>query len=310
MDRRRHRTKLSRLGRQAIFMRILIVGGSGQVGWELQRSLAPLGEVIVAPRAALDLCDPDSVGRVLEEFRPDTVVNAAAYTAVDAAETEPERADAINHRSVAMLAVQAARSGCRLVHYSSDYVFDGSGTAPFAETHATGPLNAYGRSKLAGDQAIAASGCRHLILRTSWVHAPRGANFVRSILKLARERDHLRVVADQHGAPTSAELIADVTAHMLADSEAQSGTYHLAARGETSWHEIAQIVVIEARRLGAALTLAPDAIEPIPSSAFPSKAVRPLNSRLDTAKLRTSFGITLPDWRQGIGRTVAELVAA
>ena len=292
-------------------MRILIVGGSGQVGWELQRSLAPLGEVIVAPRAALDLCDPGSVGQVLEECRPDTVVNAAAYTAVDAAETEPERADAVNHRSVAILAEQAARNGCRVVHYSSDYVFDGSGTAPFAETHATGPLNVYGRSKLAGDRAVAASGCRHLILRTSWVHAPRGINFVRSILKLARERDHLRVVADQHGAPTSAELVADVTAHMLTrGGDNQSGTYHLAAMGESSWFEVARTIVAEARRRGATLALAPEAIEPVASADYPSKAVRPLNSRLDTTKLRTGFGITLPDWRQGIGRTVAELVAA
>lgn len=293
-------------------MRILIVGGSGQVGWELQRSLAPLGEVVVAPRAALDLCDPSSVGRVLEERQPDTVVNAAAYTAVDAAETEPERAEAVNHRGVAWLAEAAARYGCRLVHYSSDYVFDGGGTAPFQETHATGPLNVYGRSKLAGDQAIVASGCLHLILRTSWVHGPRGTNFVRSILKLARERDHLRVVADQHGAPTSAELIADITAHMLARTgrDDPSGTYHLAATGESSWYEIARTIVTEARRRGAKLRLDPEAIEPISSAEFPSKAVRPLNSRLDTTKLRTNFNITLPDWRQGIGRTVAELVAA
>lgn len=290
-------------------MRMLLVGGSGQVGWELQRSLAPLGEVIVAPRAALDLCDPGSVGPVVEACRPDIVVNAAGYTAVDAAETEPERADAVNHRAVALLAEAAARHDFRLVHYSSDYVFDGRGTAPFAESHAPGPLNAYGRSKLAGEEAIAASGCRHLILRTSWVHAPRGTNFVRTILGLARERNHLRVVADQHGAPTSAELIADVTAHLL-KRDGRSGTYHLAATGETTWHEIARLIVTEARRLGAPLTLTPDEIEPVSSADFPAKAVRPLNSRLDTAKLRTDFGITLPDWRQGIGRTVTELVSA
>jgi dTDP-4-dehydrorhamnose reductase len=294
-------------------MKILIVGGEGQVGWELQRSLAPLGEVIVAPRSALDLCDPGSVGRVLGEHQPDAVVNAAAYTAVDDAEAHPQRADAINHRAVAVMAQWAADRRCWLVHYSSDYVFDGSGRNPFEETNRTGPLNAYGRSKLAGDEAIAASGCMHLILRTSWVHAPRGKNFVRSILKLARERDHLRVVSDQYGAPTSAELIADVTARALEQSmhnEALSGTYHVAAAGETSWHQIARQVVTEANARGADLKLAPAAIEPIASADYPTPAVRPLNSRLQTSKLRDAFGLTLPDWQQGVGRTVAELVAA
>jgi dTDP-4-dehydrorhamnose reductase len=294
-------------------MRILILGGSGQVGWELQRSLAPLGDVVVATRAALDLCDPGSVGRVLGELRPDAVVNAAAYTAVDDAETHPQHADAINHQAVEILAQWAAQHRCWLVHYSSDYVFDGAGRDPFDETDPTGPLNAYGRSKLAGDEAIVASGCKHLILRTSWVHAPRGKNFVRSILKLARERDYLRVVSDQYGAPTSAELIADVTARALEQTmhnQTQSGTYHIAAAGETSWHGIARHVVTEASRLGADLKLAPDAIEPIASAEYPTPAVRPLNSRLQTHKLRMAFGLTLPDWQQGVGRTVAELVAA
>jgi dTDP-4-dehydrorhamnose reductase len=294
-------------------MRILIVGGSGQVGWELQRSLAPLGEVVVAPRAVLDLSDLGSVAQVIERQRPDAMVNAAAYTAVDEAEAQPQQADAINHRAVDKLARLAAHKDCWLVHYSSDYVFDGRGTDPFVETDPTCPLNVYGRSKLAGDQAILASGCRYLIFRTSWVHAPRGRNFVRSILKLARERDGLRVVADQHGAPTSAELIADVTAHVLARAYrygGNAGIYHVAAAGETSWHEIAQVVVTEARRLGAELALAPEAIEPIASSEYPTPATRPLNSRLDTAKVRETFQISLPDWRLGIERTVAELVAA
>lgn len=294
-------------------MRILILGGSGQVGWELQRSLASLGEVFVAPRTALDVCDPGGVGRIMGECRPDAVVNAAAYTAVDDAETHPQQADAINHRAVDIMARQAASQGCWLVHYSSDYVFDGSGSDPFEETDPTGPLNAYGRSKLAGDEAIGASGCKHLILRTSWVHAPRGKNFVRSIIKLARERDHLRVVSDQHGAPTSAELIADVTARALEQTmhnEAQSGTYHIAAAGETTWHGIARHVVTEASRLGADLKLTPEAIEAIRSVDYPTPAVRPLNSRLQTKKLRAAFGLTLPDWQQGVGRTVAELVAA
>lgn len=294
-------------------MRILIVGGSGQVGWELQRSLAPLGEVVVAPRATLDLGDLSSVAQVIERQQPDAVVNAAAYTAVDEAEAHPEQADAINHRAVDTLARLAAQRNYWLVHYSSDYVFDGHGTDPFDESHPTCPLNAYGRSKLAGDEAILASGCRHLIFRTSWVHAPRGRNFVRNILKLARERDGMRIVADQHGAPTSAELIADVTSHVLAkahESGSNSGTYHLAATGETSWHELAQVVVAEARRLGADLILAPEAIEPIRSSEYPTPAARPLNSRLEIAKLRETFEISLPNWRPGIERTVAELVAA
>lgn len=294
-------------------MKILILGGSGQVGWELQRSLAPLGDVLVASRAALDLCDPGSVGRVLEDQQPDAIVNAAAYTAVDEAEAQPERADAINHRAVEILARLAANRGSWLVHFSSDYVFDGSGSDPFAETDATGPLNEYGRSKLAGDEAILASGCQHLILRTSWVHAPRGKNFVRSILKLAHERDCLRVVSDQHGAPTSAELIADVTARAVEKTmhnEAVSGTYHIAAAGETRWHEIARHVVTEAKKFGADLKLAPEAIEAIGSGDYPTLAVRPLNSRLQTQKLRQTFGLTLPDWQQGVGRTVAELVVA
>ena len=294
-------------------MKILILGGSGQVGWELQRSLAPLGEVVVVARPALDLCDPGSVGRILGDSQPDAVVNAAAYTAVDEAEIYPLLADAINHRAVDILARLAASQGCWLVHYSSDYVFDGSGSSPFEETNPTGPLNEYGRSKLAGDEAIAASGCKHLILRTSWVHAPRGKNFVRSILKLARERDHLRVVADQHGAPTSAELIADVTARALEQAmrnEAQSGTYHIASAGETNWHHVARHVVTEAGRLGTDLKLAPEAIEPVASADYPTAAVRPLNSRLQTQKFRDAFGLTLPDWQQGVGRTVAELVAA
>lgn len=294
-------------------MRILILGGSGQVGWELQRSLAPLGDIVVVGRAALDLCDPGSVRLVLAEQQPDAVVNAAAFTAVDEAEMHPQQADAINHRAVKILAQLAADRGCWLVHYSSDYVFDGGGHTPFGETSPTGPLNHYGRSKLAGDQAIATSGCKHLILRTSWVHAPRGKNFVRTILRIARERDRLRVVCDQYGAPTSAELIADVTARVLEQTmrnEAQSGTYHIAAAGETSWHEVARQIVSQAGRLGADLKLTPEAIEPIGSADYPTPAIRPLNSRLDTRKFRALFGLTLPDWQQGVGRTVAEMVTA
>ena len=294
-------------------MKILLLGGSGQVGGELQRALAPLGELTVTTRASVDLGDPSSIDRVFNAVEPEVVVNAAAYTAVDAAEAEPERADAINHRAVARLAELAAARKCWLVHYSSDYVFDGHGSQFFGETHDTGPLNVYGRSKLAGDQAVMASGCQHLLVRTSWVHAPRGKNFVRTMLQLARERASLRVVADQHGAPTSAQLIADTTAALLdlaLSGEASSGTYHLAPEGETTWHEIAQYVVAEATRLGAPLHLAAAAIEPIASADYPTPAIRPHNSRLDTHKLGATLGVTLPTWRQGVRQTVAALVAA
>lgn len=294
-------------------MKILLLGGSGQVGGELQRALAALGELNVASRASLDLCDTSSIDRMLHAIEPDVVVNAAAYTAVDAAEAEPEQADAINHRAVARLADFAAKRNCWLVHYSSDYVFDGHGSQFFGETHAAGPLNAYGRSKLAGDQAIMASGCRHLLVRTSWVHAPRGKNFVRTMLQLARERETLRVVADQHGAPTSAELIADTTAALLGmalSGDAVSGTYHLAPEGETTWHEVAQYIVTEAARLGAPLHLTAAAIEPIASKDYPTPAIRPHNSRLDTHKLSATLGQTLPTWRQGVRQTIAALVAA
>lgn len=294
-------------------MKILVLGGTGQVGWELQRSLATLGEVIVAPRDSLDLRDPGSVGQVWDAYHPDVLVNAAAYTAVDEAEAKPELADAINHRAVDILARLAARNDGWLVHYSSDYVFDGEGTTPFDEASPADPLGAYGRSKQAGDAAIVASGCKHLILRTSWVHASRGRNFVRTVLRLARERAQLNIVDDQHGAPTSAELIADITAHALRHATlgtAEMGTYHLAAGGEASWYQIAQFVVTEATRLGAPLMLQADAIIPIATANYPTPATRPLNSRLDTHKLRQTFGVALPDWQQGIARTVAELVAA
>lgn len=294
-------------------MRILLLGGNGQVGWELQRSLSPLGEVFVAPRSMLDICDHESVGLVWEDRQPDVVINAAAYTAVDEAEAQPEKADAINHLAPAALARLALKHGSLLVHYSSDYVFDGLGQSPFNEQSPMAPVNAYGRSKRAGDEAIMASGCRHLIFRTSWVHASRGRNFIRSILRLARERDRLQVVSDQHGSPTSAELIADITAHVIAatrDNDEALGLYHLAAGRETTWFEIAHHAVVEARRLGMVTTLAPEALEPIFTQSYPTPAIRPLNSRLDTSKLRQMFGLSLPHWTLGVDRTVAELVTA
>ena len=288
-------------------MRLLVLGKNGQVGWELQRALAPLGEVIALGRAEADLENPAQLRNAVIAAGPGVIVNAAAYTAVDKAESEPERADRINHRAVAELAAMAAERGALLVHYSTDYVFDGRKSGPYIETDATAPRSVYGRTKLAGEAAIAASGVRHLIFRTSWVHSGRGSNFIRTMLRLAAERDSLRVVADQTGAPTSAELIADVTAQAIAANLA-SGTYHLAAAGEASWHGLARFVIAEALAAGVPLKTTPDAVAPVTTADYPTPAARPANSRLDTAKLRTALAITLPDWRDGARRSVTELI--
>jgi dTDP-4-dehydrorhamnose reductase len=293
--------------------KILLLGRGGQVGWELQRSLAPLGHVIALDRDSAplraDLSDPDQVAGLLADLRPDVVVNAAAHTAVDRAESEPDLARLINATSVGCLAKYAAGSGAALVHYSTDYVFDGSGDSPRVEDADTGPLNVYGVTKLEGEQAIRASGCRHLILRTSWVYASRGGNFARTMLRLARERDRLTVIDDQMGAPTGADLLADVTAHALRRLEAEShlsGTYHLVAEGETSWHGYASHVVDFARNHGQALKV--QAVEAVPTSAFPTPAKRPLNSRLSTRKLQQAFDLVLPSWQQGVDRMLCEVL--
>ena len=297
-------------------MKILLFGKNGQVGWELQRSLAPLGEIVALDQDGADgLCgdftDLAGLAETVRRVAPEVIVNAAAYTAVDRAEAEPELAQAINARAPAVLAEAARKLGAWLVHYSTDYVFDGSGDTPRAETAPTGPLSVYGCTKLAGEQAVA--GCaRHLIFRTSWVYAARGANFARTMLRLAAERDHLRVVGDQVGAPTGADLLADVTAHALravAGRPELAGLYHLAARGETSWHAYACFVIERAREAGRSLRVRPERIEAIPTSAYPTPARRPLNSRLDTARLRSAFGLHLPDWRDGVRRLLDELPA-
>jgi len=244
---------------------------------------------------------------------PQWIVNAAAYTAVDRAESESDLAQLVNGTAVGALARAAHAANAWLVHFSSDYVFDGSGEKPWREDDPTAPLGAYGRSKLAGEELVRASGCRHLILRTSWVFAARGTNFVRTMLRLARERDALRVVADQVGAPTGAELIADVTAHAMrgAGSDPQlAGTYHLAAAGEASWNAVARRAIARARERGAPVRVADGAIEAIASAAYPQAALRPLNSRLDTTKLRAAFALTLPPWQAGVDRAVDELTAA
>ena len=296
-------------------MRLVLLGCHGQVGWELQRSLAPLGELIALDRhstqACGDLSNLNNLKQGLMALKPDVIINAGAYTAVDKAETERELAFLINAEAPRVLAETAHTLGALLVHYSTDYVFNGSGTRPWQESDTTGPLNSYGQSKLAGEQAIHASGCQHLIFRTSWVYAARGNNFAKTMLKLAQNREQLSVVADQWGAPTSAELIADVTAHALrhawVDPEA-SGLYHLVARGETTWFDFAHKVLASAEHQGIALKTSSTALQAIPTSAYPTPAQRPLNSRLNCDKLSTTFKLNLPDWQFGVERMLAEIL--
>jgi dTDP-4-dehydrorhamnose reductase len=288
-------------------MNLLLFGRGGQVGWELQRAMAPLGRVTALDRTDVDLSRPEMLAQVVRHLRPDVIVNAAAYTAVDQAESEPDLAQAVNAESPGVLAREAAQLGAWLVHYGTDYVFDGSGDAPRDEDAPTGPLSVYGRTKLDGEQRIRASGCRHLILRTSWVYAARGGNFALTMLRLAAERERLTVVADQVGAPTSAELLADVTAHVLRAAIRRpelGGTYHVAADGETSWHAYATFVIEWARARG--LPLKVQTVEPVPTSAWPAAARRPLNSRLDTRKLRRTFDLVLPPWQAGVARMLEE----
>jgi len=297
-------------------MKILLLGKNGQVGWELQRALAPLGEVIAldfdspGPLRA-DFSNPESLAATVQAVAPQIIVNAAAHTAVDKAESEPEFARALNATSPAVLAREAAKLGAWLMHYSTDYVFDGSGSAPWREDSPTGPLSVYGVTKLEGEQAIRASGCRHLIFRTSWVYAARGGNFAKTMLKLAKERDKLNVIDDQIGSPTGADLLADLTAHALRSASAEpelAGTYHAVAAGETSWHEYARHVIEFARGAGQPIKVAPDAILAVPTSAFPTPARRPGNSRMNTGKLRDAFGLTLPTWQTGVERMLTEVL--
>ncbi|WP_101047733.1 dTDP-4-dehydrorhamnose reductase [Macromonas nakdongensis] len=315
-------------------MRILLLGKNGQVGWELQRSLAPLGHVIALDREGLtpqqathlpawqglplldqplcgDLTDLAGLARTVHALRPHVIVNAAAYTAVDKAESDVALARRINDEAPGVLAQAAHAVGAWLVHYSTDYVFNGSGHTPWQEGDATGPLNAYGLTKLEGEQRILQAGRQHLILRTSWVYAARGGNFAKTMLRLARERERLTVIADQFGAPTGAELIADVTAHcirhLLHTGEGQ-GTYHLAAAGETTWHGYANHVIAQARRLRPEADWTVQDVAPVPTSAFPTSARRPHNSRLNTTLLQATFGLHLPPWQQGVDRLLAEIL--
>ncbi|WP_017942181.1 MULTISPECIES: dTDP-4-dehydrorhamnose reductase [unclassified Thioalkalivibrio] len=298
-------------------MNILVLGSNGQVGWELQRALAPLGTVIAITRREQeglcgDLTRPAALASTVRQVAPQVIVNAAAYTAVDQAEDEPELAEAVNATAAAVLAREASAIGAWLVHYSTDYVFDGTGTRPWREDDQTAPLNVYGRTKRDGERAIQESGCRHLIFRTSWVYASRGKNFIRTMLRLAAERDALQVINDQHGAPTGAPLIADVTAQALPlamQHPELEGLYHLAASGETTWHGYACRVIERARRAGWPVKVAEQAIAPVTTDAFPVKARRPGNSRLDCTRLEAAFGLRMPAWQQGVDHALAEILA-
>ncbi len=296
-------------------MKILLLGKNGQVGWELQRALAPLGDLVAlgSKDEALcgDLSDLEGIAATVRALQPQLIVNAGAYTAVDKAEADSAAAYRVNAEAPGALAKAAQACGALLVHYSTDYVFDGSGVKPWQEGDATGPLSVYGASKLAGEQAIAQHSARHLILRTSWVYAARGGNFAKTMLRLAKEKDALNVIADQHGAPTGAELLADATAHaarQLLASEAGYGTYHLAAAGETTWHGYAQHVLQRAVQAGQTLRVAPEAAAPIPTSAYPTPAKRPLNSRLDCRQFEAAFGLSLPQWQTGVNRMLTEIL--
>jgi dTDP-4-dehydrorhamnose reductase len=295
-------------------MKILLLGKGGQVGWELQRALSVLGEVVAldfdSPGPLLaDFSKPDSLAATVRAVAPQIIVNAAAHTAVDKAESEPDLARAINATAPGVLAREAAASGAWLAHYSTDYVFDGRGSTPWVEDSPTGPLSVYGQTKLEGEEAIRTSGCQHLIFRTSWVYAARGGNFAKTMLRLAKERDKLTVINDQIGAPTGADLLADITAHALRTAQTRpevSGTYHAVAAGETSWHGYAQHVIEFARAAGQPIQVAAGAIAPVPTSAFPTPAQRPGNSRMNTHKLRSTFGLVLPPWQQGVERMLLE----
>jgi len=290
-------------------MKLLLLGRNGQVGWELQRSLAPLGELVALDSASADFRQTDPLAETVMALRPDVIVNAAAHTAVDRAESEPEIARQINATAPGILADAAQRIGALMVHYSTDYVFDGSGSTPWKEGDATGPLGVYGRTKLEGEQRVAAHCAKHLIFRTSWVYSARGGNFAKTMLRLAKERDRLTVVEDQFGAPTGAELIADVTAHAIRDvlrDSGMAGLYHLAAGGETTWNGYARFVVEQALAAGAVLKATPATVDAVPTSAFPTPAVRPRNSRLDTRKLQLAFGLRLPPWQEGVARVLRE----
>ncbi|MEG0937445.1 MAG: dTDP-4-dehydrorhamnose reductase [Comamonas sp.] len=294
-------------------MKILLLGKNGQVGWELQRSLAPLGELLALDRRDKggDISDLLALAQVIRDVRPDVIVNAAAHTAVDKAESEPDLARRLNAEAPALMAEEAQKLGALLVHYSTDYVFDGAGTIAHKESDEVGPLSVYGRTKLEGEQRIAQTGCRHLIFRTSWVYAARGGNFAKTMLRLAQEREKLSVIDDQWGAPTGADLIADISAHAIrhvTQHSADLGVYHLVASGETNWHAYASYVIERAKNLRPDLAWKVQDIAAVPTTAFPTPAARPLNSRLNTDQLQAAMKLHLPHWKCGVDRMLQEIL--
>ncbi|MGQ2998661.1 dTDP-4-dehydrorhamnose reductase [Variovorax sp.] len=296
-------------------MKLLLLGKGGQVGWELQRSLAPLGELVALDFDSTDFhadfSRPEQLADTVRQVRPDVIVNAAAHTAVDKAESEPEFARKLNATSPGVVAQAAQEIGALMVHYSTDYVFDGSGSKPWKEDDATGPLSVYGRTKLEGEQLVAQHCAKHLIFRTSWVYAARGGNFAKTMLRLARVRDKLTVIDDQFGAPTGAELLADITAHAIRatlQDPSKAGLYHAIAGGETTWYGYARYVLELAQQAGVELKAGPQQVEAVPTSAFPTPATRPHNSRLDTSKLQAAFGLVLPPWQNGVARMLREIL--
>lgn len=295
-------------------MKILLTGRNGQVGFELQRALAPLGQVHAVDSGDCNLADADALRALLRKLQPQVIVNPAAYTAVDRAESDVQQAMAVNAVAPGVLGEEAERLGASVIHYSTDYVFDGSKGTPYVESDATAPLGAYGRSKLDGETALSRATSRHLILRTSWVVGAHGSNFAKTMLRLAAERDELRVVSDQLGAPTSAALIADVTAHLVRRLQRPGsdrfpyGLYHATASGETSWCEYARFVIGYALRTGRALRVTPNEVHPIGSDQYPTAARRPANSRLDTSLFRSTFGLELPHWQEGLGHVLQQIL--
>ena len=292
-------------------MKILLTGGNGQVGFELQRALMPLGEVTASDRASLDLADEAAVRALVRVLRPDVIVNAAAYTAVDRAESDAAAAFAVNAEAPRILGEEAARLGALVLHFSTDYVFGGEQERPYTALDAPAPCNVYGRSKWQGEQALAGACARHLVLRTGWVLGVHGGNFARTMLRLARERASFGVVADQYGAPTPAALLADISAHLLRqyrrDRTIGFGTWHVAAAGTASWYDYARFVLAEARAAGLALQAGPDAVQAIATEDYPTAARRPRNSRLDTTRFRTTFGLRLPPWKEGVRQVLKQI---
>ena len=293
-------------------MKILLLGKNGQLGWELQRSLAPLGELLALDRSSTshcgDLSNLEGLVETVRVYSPDVVVNAAAYTTVDKAETDSQTAFLVNELAPEALSSVCAAIGAYLVHFSTDYVFDGSGQSPWLETDATAPLNVYGHSKLAGEKGIAKQGAKHVIFRTSWVYGTEGGNFAKTMLRLAQERDRMTVINDQYGAPTGAALLADVTALALQASQPPTGIYHLAAAGETTWYAYAEYVLAKAKQIKPSLNYAVRDFVAVPTSDFPTSAARPLNSRLNCSRLEQALQLKLPLWQAGVDAMLTKIL--